>query len=190
MIFTSDNGGERFSFMWPFVGDKGDLEEGGIRVPVIMRWPAALDGGQVSEVPIQTLDLTATLLDAAGVQPSEDYPLDGVSFLDWLVNGAEAPVRDLLWRTEDQGAIRRGDHKVLIDRRAKPLWFKWFAKDGERVRLIDIVADGRERKDISTLEPALTQEMLDAWRAFDASLLPYDGPATPEDVTPSGAKSD
>ena len=51
IIFCSDNGGERYSFQWPFVGEKGDVQEGGIRVPFIFRWPAAIDGGQVSDSP-------------------------------------------------------------------------------------------------------------------------------------------
>ena len=65
VVFGSDNGGERFAFLWPFVGEKGDLEEGGIRVPLIVRWPAALRGGQVTDEPAVTMDLTATLIDAA-----------------------------------------------------------------------------------------------------------------------------
>ena len=51
VVFTSDNGGERWSKNWPFVGEKGDLTEGGIRVPLIVRWPAAVAGSQVSDHP-------------------------------------------------------------------------------------------------------------------------------------------
>lgn len=190
VIFTSDNGGERFSFMWPFVGEKGDLEEGGLRVPFILRWPEVVAPGQVSAVPFSTMDATATLLEAAGATADGEYPLDGVSFLPWLAEGAAAPERDLLWRTQGQGALRRGDFKVLIDRQAKPLWFRFFAKQGERVRLINIAEDGRERKDVSTLHPELTADMLATWRAFDASLLPY--PPEPPEPWPSisGAKAD
>lgn len=66
VVFTSDNGGERWSKNWPLVGEKGDLAEGGIRVPLILRWPAAVAGGQVTDEPVHTLDLTAMLLDAGG----------------------------------------------------------------------------------------------------------------------------
>lgn len=174
VVFMSDNGGERFSFMWPFVGEKGYLEEGGIRVPFIMRWPRAIDPGQVSDVPADTMDVTATVLDAAGVTPHKEYPLDGVSLLPWLVDGAHAPEHDLMWRTAEQGAIRRGDYKVLIDREAKPLWFHAFAKEGERVRLINVAEDARERKDLSESYPELVEEMLATWRSFDAEMLPYE----------------
>jgi len=190
VVFMSDNGGERFSFMWPFVGEKGDLEEGGLRIPFIVRWPAVLDAGQVSGFPIETLDVTATVLAAADIDPSPDFPLDGVSLLPWWTSQAPAPERDMKWRTRAQGALRRGDWKLLIDRVAKPLWFTWFAKDGERVRLINIAEDGRERKDVSPLHPELTAELLAVWRDFDGQLPAYDDPSAPLDATPSGAKQD
>jgi arylsulfatase A-like enzyme len=91
VVFCSDNGGERYSFMWPFVGEKGDLTEGGIRVPFIARWPAAIDGGQWSDATSTTMDWTATLLDAAGVETDDALPLDGVSLLPWLLDGDEYP---------------------------------------------------------------------------------------------------
>lgn len=79
VVFTSDNGGERWSNNWPLVGEKGDLAEGGIRVPLILRWPAAVPGDQISDHPIDTLDLTATLIDAGGTTPDSEYPLGRVS---------------------------------------------------------------------------------------------------------------
>jgi arylsulfatase A-like enzyme len=56
ILFSSDNGGERWSKNWPLVGEKGDLTEGGIWVPFILRWPEAVDAGQVSERPNITMD--------------------------------------------------------------------------------------------------------------------------------------
>ena len=67
VVFTSDNGGERFSDNWPLVGGKMDLTEGGIRVPWIAHWPAAIGAGGASEQQCMTMDWSATLLDAAGV---------------------------------------------------------------------------------------------------------------------------
>jgi arylsulfatase A-like enzyme len=185
VIFSSDNGGERFAFLWPFVGEKGDLEEGGIRVPLIVRWPSAIRPGQVSDEPVVTMDLTATLIDAAGLRPDPAYPLDGVSILPWLVDAEPLPERDLLWRTREQGAIRRGSYKLLYDRQAKPLWGRAFAADGPRVRLFDVTVDGREKADLSGGHPELTSELLAIWQAFDDALLPY--PQThPDDVAVVG----
>ncbi|GAA3098146.1 sulfatase-like hydrolase/transferase [Streptosporangium carneum] len=179
VVFASDNGGERFAFLWPFVGEKGDLEEGGIRVPFIVRWPAALAAGQVTDVPTITMDWTATLLDAAGAAAAPTHPLDGVSLLPWLLEGADAPERDLLWRTRGQGALRRGRHKFLYDRTAKPLWQDYFGGEGPRGRLFDVTADGREKADLSRELPDLYAELLKTWQEFDAALLPYPPQARP-----------
>ena len=97
VVFTSDNGGERFSNNWPFVGQKMDLLEGGIRVPLVARWPTRIAAGSVSAVPNLTMDWTATMLAAAGVDPHRDYPLDGVSMLPHLFrSGLESVARSLL----------------------------------------------------------------------------------------------
>lgn len=173
VVFMSDNGGERFSFQWPFVGEKGDLEEGGIRVPFILRWPCAISPGQVCGIPVDTMDVTATVLAAAGVSPDPGYSLDGVNLIPWLLEGAEAPDRDLMWRTQEQGAIRRGRFKLLIDRQAKPLWMRSFSRDGERLRLIDVADDARERKNLSSEHPEIVAELISRWRAFDEEMLPY-----------------
>lgn len=185
IIFSSDNGGERFAFLWPFVGEKGDLEEGGIRVPLILRWPRALGGGQVTDVAAVTMDLTATLLDAAGVEPHEAFPLDGTSLLPWLLDGAEAPTRRLRWRTREQGAIRSGRFKLLYDRQAKPLWGRSLNQEGPRVRLFDVTAEGREKADLSAEYPDLTADLLADWLHFDDALLPYSS-VRPDDVTAVG----
>ncbi|MEV0830169.1 hypothetical protein [Nonomuraea rubra] len=71
--------------------------------PTIARWPAALDGRQVSDVPVITMDLMATILDAAGMRPAGNHPLDG----------AQAPDNVLFWRTSRAGALRSGRWKYL-----------------------------------------------------------------------------
>lgn len=171
VCFCSDNGGERYAFLWPFVGEKGDLEEGGIRVPFIVRWPAALDGGQVSGTPNVTVDWTATLLEAAGIGPAATHPLDGTSLLPWLLDGAAPPERDLLWRTREQGAVRRGKYKLLIDHDGKGLWR--FKPQGPTYRLFDVTADGREKANVAEEHPELVAELREVWERFDAEQLPY-----------------
>jgi arylsulfatase A-like enzyme len=68
VVFTSDNGGERFSDNWPLVGGKMDLTEGGIRVPWIAHWPAVIAKGGESAQLCMTMDWSATMLEAAGVK--------------------------------------------------------------------------------------------------------------------------
>jgi arylsulfatase A-like enzyme len=70
VVFTSDNGGERFSDNWPLVGGKMDLTEGGIRVPWIAHWPAVIAPGGVSAQHCMTMDWSATMLDVAGAPPT------------------------------------------------------------------------------------------------------------------------
>ena len=88
VVFTSDNGGERFSNHWPFVGAKMDLLEGGIRVPLLARWPARIAAGSLSDTPNLTMDWTATMLAAAGVSAHADYPLDGVDLAPAFADAA------------------------------------------------------------------------------------------------------
>ncbi|MFI5770919.1 sulfatase-like hydrolase/transferase [Streptomyces sp. NPDC051658] len=90
-VFSSDNGGERYSDSWPLSGSRYALQEGGIRVPTILRWPARIGGHQVSHVPVFTPDWTATFLDTAGARPDPATPLDGVSLTGHLLRGEEAP---------------------------------------------------------------------------------------------------
>ncbi|MDA8523722.1 sulfatase family protein [Acidovorax sp. NCPPB 4044] len=160
VVFTSDNGGERFSNNWPFVGQKMDLLEGGIRVPLLARWPARIAAGSVSDTPSLTMDWTATFLAAAGVQAHPDYPLDGTSLLPLFGDPAWNPERDLCWRMKHRGqrALVRGRHKYLV-------------VDGVEY-LFDVVADPRERANLQGREPGLLAELRAAWAAWDAGLPP------------------
>ena len=77
VVFTSDNGGERFSRTWPFAGQKSELLEGGIRVPAIVRWPKQIKAAQVTEQVAISMDWLPTLVAAAGGVPDENYKPDG-----------------------------------------------------------------------------------------------------------------
>ena len=176
VVFCSDNGGERYSFMWPFVGEKGDLTEGGIRTPLIARWPARLAGGQVSDAPNITMDWTATFLDAAGTAPAASHPLDGVSLLPWLVDGAPYPEHDLVWRCREQGALRRGRWKYLFDTRQRRLMPTTPLFDGPFHLLFDVDADGREVANLAAAHRDVLRELRTAYEAATADLLPYGAP--------------
>ncbi|MFB6861416.1 sulfatase-like hydrolase/transferase [Streptomyces virginiae] len=160
VVFSSDNGGERFSYNWPLSGNKASLQEGGIRVPNIVRWPARLDGGQVSHVPVFSPDWTATLLELAGTRPHPAYPLDGVSLAGYLLRGEKVAQRDLFWRVRGERALRRGDWKYYRGRTG-------------RDQLFNLAGDIREQADKAAVEPARLAELRAAWEAVDAGLLPY-----------------
>ncbi|BCY12328.1 sulfatase-like hydrolase/transferase [Actinoplanes sp. L3-i22] len=159
VIFSSDNGGERFSYQWPLSGNKASLNEGGIRVPNIVRWPARIRGGQVSHEPLITHDWTATLLEIAGAEPHPDYPLDGASLAGYLLRGADAPDRDLFWRTRAARALRRGKWKYL--------------RSGGADLLFDLDADPREQANLAAKHPELVTELRTAWEAIAAPQVQY-----------------
>lgn len=173
ICFGSDNGGERWSKNWPFVGEKGDLTEGGIRVPFICRWPAAISENQVSEKASITMDWTRTLLDAAGAEPKSEYVLDGPSLLPWLVDRAEYPEHDLFWRITSQIALRRGNYKYVRDRRPRPVLGRWPVYPGEYELLYDVTVDGREAADISPHHPELMSELRHEAMRLEDQMLPY-----------------
>jgi len=115
VVFTSDNGGERFADVWPFTGRKFDLLEGGLRIPAIVSWPARVPQGRTTGQVAITMDWLPTLVAAAGGQPDPAFPPDGISLLPHLTRGADAAQRTLFWRFKGnaQRAIRDGDYKFL-----------------------------------------------------------------------------
>ncbi|MBA4328323.1 MAG: twin-arginine translocation pathway signal protein [Polaromonas sp.] len=166
VVFTSDNGGERFSDSWPLVGGKMDLTEGGIRVPWIAHWPAVIEKGGVSGQHCMSMDWSATLLDAAGVAADPAYPLDGVSLLPVLQQPARQFHRPLYWRMNHRGqrALRDGDWKYL-------------RVDGNDY-LFDIAADERERANLAAREPARLAALREAWVRWNDSMPPIPADAT------------
>jgi len=168
VIFTSDNGGERYSNIWPFVGRKWDLLEGGLRVPQIVWWPGHIKAGRATDQVSITMDLTATCLAAAEVAPDTGLPLDGQDLLPMLTGRAPAGERTLYWRmaNRSQRAVRRGNWKYL--------------KVGDREFLFDIGWDPRERGDMAKKRPDLLNELRRSWEDWNRGMLPV-----PDSVTPA-----
>ena len=166
VVFTSDNGGERFSDNWPLVGGKMDLTEGGIRVPWIAHWPGVIAPGGVSHQHCMTMDWSATLLQAAGVPAHPDYPLDGVSLMSVLRDAGHQFHRPLHWRMNHRGqcALRDGDWKYL-------------RVDGNEY-LFNIPADERERANRAPREPQRLAAMRQAWEQWNATMPPIPADAT------------
>ena len=166
LVFTSDNGGERFSDSWPLVGGKMDLTEGGIRVPWIAHWPARIAAGGTSAQACMTMDWSATMLAAAGAAADPAYPLDGVSLLPVLDDPAHRFPRPLFWRMNHRGqrALRDGDWKYL-------------RVDGHDY-LFDLSADERERAHLGKRDPERLAEMRAAWEAWNETMPPIPADAT------------
>ena len=154
VVFTSDNGGERFSDNWPFVGVKMDLMEGGIRVPLIARWPAKIAAGGRTGTSAITMDWVATMFEAAGVAPHRDYPLDGVSLMPLFANSSWDPQRKLYWR------MWHRKQRALLDAR-----WKYLRVDGHDY-LFNLDNDERERANQAKREPERLAAMRAEWEAW------------------------
>jgi arylsulfatase A-like enzyme len=161
VIFTSDNGGERFSDTWPFIGQKGELLEGGIRVPMFVRWPARIRAGSRSEQVNISMDWVPTLLAAAGARPHPDYPSDGMNLLDVITGRSPAVARQVYWRYKaaTQAALRDGDYKYVLI--------------GGNEYLFNLAADERERANLARREAAKFDALKAQWNAWNATMLPY-----------------
>lgn len=149
VIFISDNGGEWLSRNTPFFHRKDSLWEGGLRVPAIFKWPGVLPAGGVSSQVAITMDLTATILAAAGAD-AKGAKLEGIDLLP-LLKGNTPPVeRTLFWRIampeRQQRAVRSANWKVLID--------------GSQQLLFDVARDPGERNDLAAERPDLVRTLI------------------------------
>ncbi|MFI5076952.1 MAG: sulfatase-like hydrolase/transferase [Vicinamibacteria bacterium] len=157
VIFTNDNGGEWLSHGGPLFHRKASVWEGGIRVPALVRWPGHIPAGRVSHQVGMTMDLTASILAAAGVAAAPETKLDGVNLLPILEGRAPEMERTVFWRVtgaRQQQAVRSGRWKLVVDQ-ARPLLFDLSSDIGERTDVI------RQHVDVATkLRAALA-----AWEA-------------------------
>jgi arylsulfatase B len=167
VVFLSDNGGptrELTSSNQPLRGGKGQLYEGGIRVPFLMRWPGRIPAGRVEDRPVISLDLFATTLAAAGIAPPEDNaPRDGVNLLPYVAGSDDRlPHARLYWRLGQNAALREGEWKLVrqaTGRRAPAPW-----------RLYNLSADVAEARDLAPEQPQILDQLIDAWTAIDAAM--------------------
>ena len=180
VVFTSDNGGLSTSEGWPtsnlpLRGGKGWMYEGGIREPLIVRWPAAVKAGSVIKTPVSSPDFYPTLLDISGADVTKSSVMDGVSLVP-VLQGKEMKERALFWHYPHYGnqggapaaAIRRGEYKLI----------EWF--EGDRVELFNVVADLGEQQDLAAQQPELVKKLRDelhAWQKQVGAKFPKSNPA-------------
>ena len=162
VVFTSDNGGERYSDTWPFTGRKTELLEGGLRIPAVIRWPTRIAPGSVSDQVTITMDWLPTLLAAAGTAPDTDYPSDGMNLMPWLTQAAAAVPRKLYWRYKyaDQQAARDGNWKYL--------------KILDNTFLFDVVEDPMERANLKERHRDVYDRLVAQWNEWNVTMLPLD----------------
>ncbi|MEN3339051.1 MAG: hypothetical protein V7647_2727, partial [Acidobacteriota bacterium] len=156
VVFTSDNGGERFSDTWPFTGRKTELLEGGLRIPSVISWPAHIRAAAVSQQVSITMDWMPTLLAAAGIPAPSDYPFEGINLLPMLTGRAAPVPRTLYWRykANAQRASRDGDYKFL--------------KILDNTFLFNVVDDPMERANLKDRRPDVYAALVARYRAWEA----------------------
>ncbi len=180
VVFTSDNGGEtNVTTNTPLRSGKSTLYEGGIRVPLVMRYPAGVRAGVVNHTPVVTHDWYPTLIELAGVQPRDQQPFDGINMMPLLSGNGRLPRDSLYWHYplaephflggRSSGAMRYGDYKLIE-----------FFDTGE-IELYNLRTDIGESKNLASTIPdkvADLRSMLADWRqSIDASMEPM-RPAT------------
>jgi arylsulfatase A-like enzyme len=160
VIFTSDNGGERFADTWPFTGKKTDLLEGGLRIPMVIAWPARITPGRTSDQVAISMDWLPTLLAAADTAPDPGYSPDGMNLLPVLTGNAAAVDRKLFWRYKGkwQRAARIGNYKLL--------------KILDNTFLFNVVEDPLERANLKERHKDVYDRIAAEWDAWSASMLP------------------
>lgn len=214
VVFTSDNGGVQWSPQDPLRGFKGEFYEGGIRVPMVVRWPGRIAPGTTCEVPVSNVDFYPTFLAAAGMPVPQGKVLDGESllplfegrdrlqrdavfwhfpgYLDILLPGTRDPV----FRTRPVSVVRKGDWKLH-------LYLEEWLLDGGRekiavnrsVELYNLTDDLREQNDLAQINPTKRDELLgDLLRWFERTGAPLPTKANPQYAPPrakegSGRKS-
>lgn len=180
VFFTSDNGGLSTSegsptSNAPLRAGKGWLYEGGIREPLLVRWPGHVKPGSVIDEPIISTDYYATILEMTGLAARPTQHLDGVSFASLLQGGPAPASRPMFWHYPHyspqggapSGAIRVGKWKLI----------EWF--EDEKVELFDVANDLSETRELSAAHPDKVKELRDqlhAWQKATGAVFPKPNP--------------
>jgi arylsulfatase A-like enzyme len=160
VIFTSDNGGERYSDMGPLSERKMTLWEGGIRVPALVRWPGVIPAGTRTGQVAITMDWTATILSVARTEADPAYPLDGMDLLPVLTGESPVRPRTLWWRTFQRTkhrALRSGDWKYLGDEKGEYLFH--------------LAEDASEERDLKAEHPERLAQLKALYRELESQML-------------------
>lgn len=176
IVFLSDNGGARNngSDNGPLRGLKGDLFEGGVRVPFAIRWKGVIPEGNSYKNPVSSLDIMATIVAQTNVKINPERPLDGVDLIPFLTgknNGA--PHEYLFWRKWEQNAmaIRHGNYKLVANKK----------QDQEPPELFDLSTDISESKNLKSEKLKISKDLQKEWNNWNKELKERVFPALGKD---------
>jgi arylsulfatase A-like enzyme len=181
VIFMSDNGGlstvprEGPTANLPLRAGKGWLYEGGIREPMLIKWPGVVKAGSLCDEPVTSTDFYPTMLEMAGLEPMPEQHIDGVSMVPLLKNKGKLKRKAIYWHyphyhgsgNRPSGAVRAGDYKLI----------EWY--EDNSVELYNLKSDIGEKHDLAKVMPnkaAELQGMLATWRKEMKAKMPASGP--------------
>lgn len=186
VFFLADNGGptpQTTSSNLPLRGRKGQVLEGGIRVPFLVSWPGTLPEGKTYDAPVISLDIFPTAVAAAGGTPPEGVKLDGVNLLPYLTGRENGrPHEALFWRFGTQAAVRKGDWKLIRRQPTKK-------NPGPAVELFNLADDIGEAKDLSQAEPEKVKELDKAFAVWEAQMIKPLWTPSPRGKAKAGARN-
>ncbi len=173
VIFTSDNGGAHYvgldGLNKPYRGWKATFFEGGIRVPMFMKWPAGIPKGVKPQMVVNHMDIFSTVAAATGAKLPSDRPIDGVNLLPQLSKPADkGPERALFWRTDTYRVIRKGDWKLQVSQNPRKDW------------LFNMATDPTEKINLADKEPERLASMKKELEAFNATQVKPSWPSMAE----------
>ncbi len=161
IIFTSDNGGERYSDNGIYKGAKMSLWEGGIREPAFVRWTGKIKENSLTNQVTTTMDWTATILSLAGAKPDPKFPLDGVDIMPIMLGKKKEMDRTLYWRI-----FQRNKHKAMRDGN-----WKYFQDEKGNEYLFDLSNDPQEQNNLKTQHQDVFNKLKNEYGAWEKTML-------------------
>jgi arylsulfatase B len=166
LFFISDNGGptrELTSSNAPLRGGKGDMYEGGIRVPFLAQWTGSIPAGRVYEHPVSAVDVYGTVAAVAQAPVPDNRPIDGVNLIPYLTGQCDGVPHDVLfWRMNRRTAVRVGDWKLVRN----PGW-----RSTAEWQLFQLQKDIRESNDLASTEPEKRDELKRVWEQLNGQMI-------------------
>ncbi|MCA9067866.1 MAG: sulfatase, partial [Planctomycetaceae bacterium] len=167
IVFLSDNGGptkELTSSNRPLRGGKGNLYEGGIRVPFLLQWKGHLPAGKEYDHPIISTDIFATASALSGVPVPEGKPMDGVNLIPYLTGQTLGkPHNTLYWRMRNKTALRQGNWKIVRNPGG--------GQSSKEFELYNLQEDLEESANLATTHPEKLQELSAVWKKLDHQMI-------------------
>ena len=161
IIFTSDNGGERYSDNGIYKGGKMNLWEGGIREPAFIRWNGKLKENSVTNQVATTMDWTVTILALAKAKSDKNFPMDGIDLMPVLTGKKSEVKRTLYWRI-----FQRRQHNAVLDGK-----WKWLRDEKGEEYLFDLSVDPSEKNNLKEKFPETFMQLKNKFSAWEKTVL-------------------